>query len=67
MPICPLCLEPASELHLDVERINVELITRDHPEWRRADGTCPGCLSYYEDLTGAGAIGVDSEVEFEST
>lgn len=51
MPTCPMCGQESPTLaHLDVERINMELITRDHPEWRREDGTCPGCLSYYEDL-----------------
>ena len=51
MPICPMCGRESPTLaHLDVERINMELITRDHPEWRLQDGTCPACLSYYEDL-----------------
>ena len=63
MTLCPLCGDPASELHLDVERVVLELITRDHPEWKRADGSCPGCLSYYQDLAGVGAIGVDPWVE----
>jgi hypothetical protein len=42
--------ESPSLVHLDVERVNMALLTRDHPEWRREDGTCPACLSYYEDL-----------------
>jgi hypothetical protein len=36
--------------HLDVEKINRDLIARDHPEWILEDGTCPACQSYYEDL-----------------
>jgi hypothetical protein len=42
--------ESPSLVHLDVERVNMQLIARDHPEWRLEDGTCPPCLSYYEDL-----------------
>jgi hypothetical protein len=60
---CSLCGNPACELHLEVESIVAELITRDHPEWKREDGSCPACLSYFEDLAGAGAIGVDRWVE----
>jgi hypothetical protein len=49
--MCPMCGEAAPSLaHLDVEKVNMALVTRDHPEWRREDGTCPACLSYYEDL-----------------
>ncbi len=48
---CPMCgLEAPSLAHLDVEKVNMALITRDHPEWRREDGTCPACRSYYQDL-----------------
>ena len=51
MTRCPMCgKESPSLVHLDVERVNMALVTRDHPEWRRDDGTCPACLSYYEDL-----------------
>ncbi len=51
MTSCPMCGVPAPSLaHLDVEKINMELIARDHPEWKLEDGTCPACQSYYEDL-----------------
>ena len=58
MQVCPMCGKESPTLaHLDVERINMELITRDHPEWRREDGTCPACLSYYDDVgTDVGAL-----------
>jgi hypothetical protein len=60
MAKCALCGEESPSLaHLDVERINLELITRDHPEWRSADGSCAACLSYYEDL--GPEVGVDGE------
>ena len=48
---CQLCgMDYPSPAHLEIEDINIALITRDHPEWRREDGACPACLSYYQDL-----------------
>lgn len=67
MALCPLCGVEAPLAHVEIEKLIVELITRDHPEWKREDGSCPGCLSYYEDLTKAGAVGVDVDVEAEQT
>jgi hypothetical protein len=56
---CPLCGESATELHVEIERVTIDLITRDHPDWRQADGSCPRCLEYYRGLVraGMGAIG----------
>ena len=60
MPLCPLCREESSELHVEVEQLVIDLIARDHPEWKRADGSCPECIEYYEKL---GASGADWELE----
>lgn len=59
MAVCPLCGVEAPLSHIEIERLNIELLTRDHPDWMRADGACPGCLSYYEDLAEEGVGAVD--------
>lgn len=57
---CPLCLKETSDIHAEIEQLVVDLIARDHPEWKRADGSCPSCLSYYADL---GVVGPDFELD----
>lgn len=52
---CPLCGEPASELHVQIEQVTIALIARDHPGWVREDGSCPACLALYEQET-SGAV-----------
>lgn len=59
MPLCPLCGKEATELHVEIEKVTIDLITRDHPEWKRPDGSCPPCISYYEELERAGVGPVD--------
>jgi len=61
MSLCPLCGREASTLHVDVEKLTLDLIARDHPEWVREDGSCPACLEYYEGLGGFGVVDVMSE------
>jgi len=40
----------ASIAHVKAEEYLIELIRRDHPEWKTADKTCPECLEYYRKL-----------------
>ena len=57
---CPLCGEPASELHVQIEQVTIGLIARDHPGWVREDGSCPACLALYEQEA-AGVVVEDDE------
>jgi len=60
--MCPLCGEPSSELHVQIEQVTLALIARDHPGWVREDGSCPTCLAQYEQE----AAGVEEEDPIEA-
>ncbi|HNX81623.1 MAG TPA: hypothetical protein PKL77_05705 [Candidatus Omnitrophota bacterium] len=40
----------ASISHIKAEEYIIELIRRDHPEWKETAGTCKKCLEYYRKL-----------------
>lgn len=63
MALCPLCGVEASLAHVEIERVNIELLTRDHPDWRREDGSCPPCIDYYQRLTEHDVGAVDASPE----
>src|SRR5271154_6397354 len=49
--ICPLCQDVVDKLvyrfHFDNEKIVIDKIKRDHPEWSATDGLCSRCVDYY--------------------
>jgi len=36
--------------HVRAEEYLIELIRRDHPQWKKDMGTCDLCLEYYREL-----------------
>jgi hypothetical protein len=40
----------ASIAHVKAEEYLIELILKDHPEWREKDKTCLKCVEYYRKL-----------------
>lgn len=36
--------------HIKAEEYLIELIRRDHPQWKEDRGTCNLCLEYYREL-----------------
>lgn len=36
--------------HVKAEEYLIELIRRDHPQWKKTMGTCDLCLEYYREL-----------------
>lgn len=40
----------ASLAHIKAEEYLIELIKKDHPEWKDAKKTCPECIKYYKKL-----------------
>jgi len=51
---CPICNKMMEEETIkaceDAKDWVVKAIKRDHPEWVASDGSCPRCLSYYNNL-----------------
>lgn len=54
MITCPLCEQPVEELkyplHESVDRVVVDWIKRQHPDWVEEDGTCQRCLDFYREV-----------------
>jgi len=52
---CPLCgREVAEEMlrfHEAIEKVVLEMIQAQHPEWVASDGACPECIAYYRRMT----------------
>lgn len=42
--------EAVSISHIKAEEYLIELIRRDHPEWKEAKATCHMCVAYYRKL-----------------
>lgn len=40
----------ASITHIKAEEYIIDLIRRDHPEWKEQDKTCHACIEYYRKL-----------------
>jgi len=40
----------ASLAHIKAEEYLIDLIKRDHPEWKEKNGTCKKCIEYYKKL-----------------
>ena len=40
----------AALTHVKTEEYLLNLIKKDHPEWREEKGTCPQCVAYYREL-----------------
>jgi hypothetical protein len=36
--------------HAKAEEYLIELIRKDHPEWKEGEKTCPKCIEYYRKL-----------------
>ena len=53
MKLCPLCGQPTSQLHRVVEQYVISVIRRENPDWIEADGSCPACIEYYNNLDDA--------------
>jgi len=52
--VCQICgrnVDEASALtHIKAEEYLLNLIKKDHPEWRSHESTCPECIDYYREL-----------------
>jgi len=49
--ICGRMIHEAHSLeHAKTEEYLLNLIRKDHPEWKDQDITCPECLEYYRKL-----------------
>lgn len=52
--LCQICAreidESAALTHIKAEEYLLELIRRDHPEWKETRSTCPHCIDYYRTL-----------------
>jgi 3-polyprenyl-4-hydroxybenzoate decarboxylase len=52
--LCQICGrqvdESAAVMHVKTEEYFLELIRRDHPEWKETKGTCRHCVDYYREL-----------------
>lgn len=40
----------ASIAHIRTEEYLLDLIRKDHPEWKETKGTCHKCVAYYRKL-----------------
>lgn len=58
--ICAVCHRPIDEhnalTHIKSEEYLLELIRRDHPEWKEEQGACPKCVEYYRELIQKGNL-----------
>ena len=52
--VCQICNRTIDErnalTHIKAEEYLLELIRKDHPEWKENKETCPHCLEYYRAL-----------------
>ncbi len=52
--ICQICAREIDEAvaltHVKTEEYLLELIRRDHPEWKADNNACHKCIDYYRDL-----------------
>ena len=52
--VCPICDRSVGEeralAHVKAEEYLLNLIKKDHPEWKESSGTCPECIAYYRKL-----------------
>ena len=52
--VCPICNRRVDEktalTHIKAEEYLLELIRKDHPEWKEGQGACPKCMDYYRQL-----------------
>lgn len=52
--VCSICQRVIDEekalTHVKSEEYLLELIRKDHPEWKEEHGACPKCLDYYRQL-----------------
>jgi len=52
--ICQICNreidESVSLMHVKTEEYLLELIRKDHPEWKESKDTCHKCVTYYREL-----------------
>ena len=46
----------ASLTHIKAEEYLIELIRKDHPEWKDDSKACPKCVDYYRKLVQDGEI-----------
>lgn len=48
---CPLCLREVPEeiyaFHRALDRLVIEMLQAQHPEWVGKDGACHECVDYY--------------------
>lgn len=40
-------------LHTGIDKVVLEMIQAQHPEWVTEDGACPRCIEYYRRLARA--------------
>jgi len=49
--ICDRVVDEATALtHIKAEEYLLDLIRKDHPEWKEDQKTCPKCVEYYKEL-----------------
>lgn len=52
--VCQICNRSIDEeialTHVKSEEYLIELIRKDHPEWKKEEGTCDKCIDYYREL-----------------
>jgi len=49
--ICDRAVDEATALtHIKAEEYLLELIRKDHPEWKEDNKACPKCVEYYREL-----------------
>jgi hypothetical protein len=51
---CQICDREVDDFvalsHIKAEEYIIDLILRDHPEWKEKSKTCPKCIEYYRKL-----------------
>jgi len=51
---CQICEREIDEFvslaHIKAEEYLIDLIRKDHPEWKETHKTCPKCVEYYRKL-----------------
>lgn len=52
--VCSICRRPIDEesalTHVKAEEYLLELIRKDHPQWKEEEGACLRCVEYYREL-----------------
>ncbi|MFQ5743614.1 MAG: hypothetical protein ACE5HV_08495 [Acidobacteriota bacterium] len=58
MVTCPLCAQSVEELeyalHESVDRVVLDWIRRQHPDWVDEDGVCKRCVDLYRAMKSSG-------------